>query len=219
MNVLLTITAGLDTGPFDIYTNVDNFTTPIQTGITKAALVAGYMCTVVPNNATVIRVKSTGDCTNFVDANINFAYPSPTPTHTPTPTPTPTPTLSSFILNWTNTKDCTLGYTCAPSYGNIKVNGVIVYSWDRFFSGTHSGSGVYPANSTIVVTASCSPPSGSGCIAPPYPLQGVESTTLCVNIPDESYVQCVTADINTMTITKTYTLNHNSEIDISTDCN
>jgi hypothetical protein len=97
MNVLLTITAGLDTGPFDIYTNVDNFTAPIEIGISKAQLVAGYLCTVVPNGATIIRVKSTGDCANFANANINFAPPTPTPTITPTQTPTPTvtPTHSS----------------------------------------------------------------------------------------------------------------------------
>lgn len=93
MDVLLTLTtAGLDTGPFDIYTNVDNFVAPIETGITKYQLVTGYLCTAVPDGTTIIRVKSTGDCTNYADASIGFTTPTPTPTHTPTPTPTVTPT-------------------------------------------------------------------------------------------------------------------------------
>lgn len=71
MNVLLTITAGVDAGPFNIYTNADSFVTPIEYGISKTDLLSGYVCTVVPNNATIIRVKSTGGCNSFVNANIS----------------------------------------------------------------------------------------------------------------------------------------------------
>jgi len=67
MIVLLTLTtAGTDTGPFDLYSNVDDFITPFETGILKATLIAGYSTT-VPDAATVVRVQSNNICTNYKD--------------------------------------------------------------------------------------------------------------------------------------------------------
>lgn len=60
-------TAGVDTGPFDLYTDADGYTTAIETGVSKAALLAGYTSSLVPNGATTIRVKSTGICVNYAD--------------------------------------------------------------------------------------------------------------------------------------------------------
>lgn len=71
MDVLITLTAaGADLGPFSIYTNVDGYTTPIETGISRAALLAGYTSTLVPAGATGIRLESTGSCTNTLDLTI-----------------------------------------------------------------------------------------------------------------------------------------------------
>ena len=71
MTVLVTLSlAGTDTGPFNLYSNVDGYTTPIVTGITRAALLAGYNLTGVPDAATIIRAKSTGTCTNYIDMSI-----------------------------------------------------------------------------------------------------------------------------------------------------
>jgi hypothetical protein len=68
MTVLITLTtAGASTGPFDLYSNLDNYTTAFATGVSRASLVAGYSSTVVPDNTTTIRVKSTGNCSNYVD--------------------------------------------------------------------------------------------------------------------------------------------------------
>ena len=68
MTVLVTLTlAGTDVGPFNLYSNVDGYTTPLATGITRAALLAGYSLTGVPDTASVIRAQSTGTCTNFLD--------------------------------------------------------------------------------------------------------------------------------------------------------
>ena len=73
MNVLVTLTsAGIDTGPFYLYSNYNNYTVPIDSGIPRDALLAGYVCTTVPSGATYIRVESTGDCTNHVDIAISF---------------------------------------------------------------------------------------------------------------------------------------------------
>ena len=81
--VLITLTtAGLDTGPFNLYSDADSYVTPFETGVSKAALVAGYTSTVVPDAATIIRVDSTGVCTNFIDLTITVVPPTTTTTTT-----------------------------------------------------------------------------------------------------------------------------------------
>ena len=71
MTVLVTLTlAGLDTGPFDLYSDADGYTTPLASGIAKATLETGYNLTSVPDVASVIRAQSTGACTNYLDMNI-----------------------------------------------------------------------------------------------------------------------------------------------------
>jgi hypothetical protein len=68
MTVLVTLTlAGTDVGPFNLYSNVDGYITPLATGISRSALIAGYSLTGVPDTAAVIRAQSTGTCTNFLD--------------------------------------------------------------------------------------------------------------------------------------------------------
>lgn len=68
MTVLLTLTtAGADSGPFNLYSNVDGFTSAFETGVAKASLEAGYASSVVPDYTTVVRILSTGTCTNYVD--------------------------------------------------------------------------------------------------------------------------------------------------------
>jgi hypothetical protein len=68
MTVLVTLTlAGTDTGPFNLYSNSDGFVNAIATGVTKAALEAGYSLTGVPDDATIVRANSTGTCTNYLD--------------------------------------------------------------------------------------------------------------------------------------------------------
>ena len=68
MTVKITLTtAQSDAGPFDLYSNIDNYQTPFETGVTKFALTAGYTSTVVPDYAAYVRVKCTGLCTNYID--------------------------------------------------------------------------------------------------------------------------------------------------------
>lgn len=72
MTALITLTtAGTDSGPFNLYTNLDSYATAFATGVAKSALVAGYTSTAVPNGATIIRVKSTGACTNYIDITLS----------------------------------------------------------------------------------------------------------------------------------------------------
>lgn len=85
MNILLTLTtAGTDTGPFSLFSNVDGYVTAFETGVSKAALIAGYLTTLAPVGTTTVRIKSTGLCTNYIDVVLT----SPTTTTTTSTCPT-----------------------------------------------------------------------------------------------------------------------------------
>ena len=92
MTVLITLTtAGTDTGPFDLYSNVDGYVSAFETGVSKSALVAGYSSALVPNGTTTIRIKSTGTCVNYIDVTV---ITTTTTTTTATPTTTTTTTAA-----------------------------------------------------------------------------------------------------------------------------
>lgn len=76
MTTLITLTtAGTDTGPFDLYSNLDGYVLPFATGISKAVLQAGYLAT-VPDYTNIVRVKSKGICINYVDITLStISYP------------------------------------------------------------------------------------------------------------------------------------------------
>ena len=126
MNVLITLTtAGVDTGPFNLYSNTDGYTTAFQTGIAKSLLVAGYTSTVVPAGTTTIRVKSTGTCTNYVDLVVSGSPVTTTTTTTSgggttttttTSSPTTTTTTTNIFIScqqWRNdtAEEATITYT------------------------------------------------------------------------------------------------------------
>lgn len=74
VNIKLT-TAGSDTGNlFDIYTNLDNYATPVATDVYKTSLwevtnPQGHNIT-IDDAATTVRVASKGTCTSFVNISI-----------------------------------------------------------------------------------------------------------------------------------------------------
>jgi len=72
MTVLITLTvAGTDSGPFNLYSNLDGFTSAFETGVSKASLLAGYSSALVPDFTTIVRVLSTGVCTNYIDITLD----------------------------------------------------------------------------------------------------------------------------------------------------
>lgn len=82
MTVLITLTiAGADTGPFNLYSDVDGFTSPFESSVPKASLLAGYVSTLVPFGTNVIRVYSQGVCGTYVDLVV-AAPPTTTTTTT-----------------------------------------------------------------------------------------------------------------------------------------
>jgi len=85
MTVFITLTsAGTNTGPFDLFSDVDGFSSAFETGVPKASLLAGYLSTLAPNGTTVVRVLSTNPlCPGFIDIPVvpsscdclTFIYP------------------------------------------------------------------------------------------------------------------------------------------------
>ena len=71
MTVLITLTvAGADTGPFNLYSNLNGYISAFETGVSRAALLAGYSSASAPDFTTVVRVQSTGDCSNNIDITL-----------------------------------------------------------------------------------------------------------------------------------------------------
>lgn len=124
MTILLTLTtAGANASFFDFYSDVDGFTNPFETGISKLDLQNGYTTSLCPDNTTIVRVKATGTCVNYVDVpldnlNCNFTGVTECITTTTTST-TPLPVTG---LNW----DLTVSNSCdsepwAISNQNLKI--------------------------------------------------------------------------------------------------
>jgi hypothetical protein len=84
MTVLITLTtAGSDSGPFNLYSDVDGFLSAFETGVAKVDLLAGYSSSLVPDPTTIIRVMSSNPlCTNYIDLEL---YPVTTTTTTTLP--------------------------------------------------------------------------------------------------------------------------------------
>jgi hypothetical protein len=66
--------AGADTGPFNLYSNADNYVTAFASAVPKASMLTGYLSTTVPDQTVICRVKSTGTCTNYVDIPIDDPF-------------------------------------------------------------------------------------------------------------------------------------------------
>ena len=91
MTVLITLTtAGTDSGPFDLYSNLDGYTSAFETGVSKTALLAGYSSALVPDYTTTIRIKSSGVCLNYIDVALESTTTTTTTIVGPTTTTTTT---------------------------------------------------------------------------------------------------------------------------------
>ena len=94
MTVLITLTtAGSNTGPFDLYSDADGFSTIITSGISKADLLAGYEAT-LPTGTTEVLLRSSGPCNSSL-----YLIVSGAPTTTTTTSSTTSTTSSSTTPN------------------------------------------------------------------------------------------------------------------------
>jgi len=68
MTVYIQLTlAGGDTGPFNLFSDIDGYSSAFETDVSRYDLSVGYASTLVPDGTNIIRVMSTGLCTNFID--------------------------------------------------------------------------------------------------------------------------------------------------------
>lgn len=102
MTVLIQLTtAGSDTGPFNLYSDIDSFGIPFEVGVTKVDLLAGYLSALVPDLTTTIRVCSTSlYCANCIDITVE---PLPTTTTTSSSSTSTTSTSTSSSTTTTTT--------------------------------------------------------------------------------------------------------------------
>lgn len=109
MTVLITlvIPIGGDSGPFNLFSNIDGYVAPFATNISAAALQAGYTSTVVPEGTITIRVKSIGVCTNYIDIQVNVLPTTTTTSSSSTSTTTSTSSTSTSTSTSTTTSTST----------------------------------------------------------------------------------------------------------------
>lgn len=85
MTVLITLTiAGANTGPFNLYSDVDGYISAFEEGVSKASLEAGHTSYTVPDGTTIVRVMSNGECTNYIDIPITLLTTTTTTSTTTT---------------------------------------------------------------------------------------------------------------------------------------
>jgi hypothetical protein len=130
MTVLITLSiAGPDSGPFDIYSNLDGYTSAFESGVDRTLLLAGYASALVPDFTTIIRVQSVGDCTNYIDI----------PLYTPTTSTTSTSSTSSTTTTSTTIANTCYGFQSGPYNTSftaqyIDCNGAVQTANDTCFS-------------------------------------------------------------------------------------
>lgn len=141
----ITLTIDGQAGPFDLFSDVDNYAAPFDTQVPAALLTAGYIV-VAPAGTATVRVCSTGACTNCVDIPTNCpttttTTSSSTSTTTTSSTSTTTTTTEQppNKFNWeliTNTPSSLVAADPQSSNLRIDVNGVNVV--DATISGNAS---------------------------------------------------------------------------------
>ena len=72
-SILKLTSAGVCSGPCDLYSDADNYAVAFETGISITVLTSalGYTTLNVPAGSTIIRIQNNNaDCSNFVDTPI-----------------------------------------------------------------------------------------------------------------------------------------------------
>ena len=143
ITVLITLSiAGTDSGPYDLYSSPNGVTfTSFATGITKSALLAGYTSYVVPDGSTVIRIMSTGTCTNYIDLAISGVTTTTTTSVTPTTTTTTTGLSNSITIKYSFGSSFPTTYYGYGTAGEACTGGPgSFFSITLYYSGTFGNS-------------------------------------------------------------------------------
>lgn len=182
-SILITLTTiGPAAGPFDLYCvdTYGNVTGPFETGISAAALQAGYVSILVPDGCQIIRVKSNNDdCDNYVDLFLQTTTTSTTSTSTTTTTIAPTTTsttisvitpvqlclygsnnfgtcLYACIQGSSPSSECItfyVGSNCTGNGCNIYLNNTLTTQADSSYDGVYSdGTNCYEITSGVITS-------------------------------------------------------------------
>jgi hypothetical protein len=179
---------------------VDGYTTPLATGVSRSALVAGYNLLNVPDNASVIRVQSTGTCTNYLDILLSGAT---TTTTSSTSTSTTTSTTTAFVECITGDRNALAtcsGGESAP-FTVTAGNTALITPGGYYYSGT--GTRTYAcyimdaANTTVLYTFTYTQTSMS---------PGTWASTLPSNILSAGSYRLRTDTVNCFTSSGTFSL-------------
>jgi len=94
MTVTITLTlAGSDTGPFNLYSDVNGYSSAFQTNVPRGDFLSGFTTSTVPDGTTEILVRSTGACQRDLYLSVAGA-PATTTTTSSTSSTTSTSTTA-----------------------------------------------------------------------------------------------------------------------------
>lgn len=114
MNVLITLTiVGTDAGPFDLFSDVDGYTSAFAVGVSKATMLAGYTA-VVLDGTTTIKVQSVSGCVNYIILLVNTTTTTSSSSSTSTSTSTSTTSTSTSTTSTSTSTSTTTTTTTAP---------------------------------------------------------------------------------------------------------
>ena len=138
VNIVLN-SPGADTGPFNLYSDADGYTTSFDTNVPKSSLVLGYTSSTVPDGSNIIRAVSTSPsvCSSYINIPISGIT-------TTTTTTLPPITNGATITNHSSN-------TISSGYVAIIVNGVTKAS---FALPSLSPGSSYTYSTTYTSTAS-----------------------------------------------------------------
>jgi hypothetical protein len=172
MTVFITLSiAGADSGPFNLYSNIDGYVTAFESGVPKASLVAGYSSALVPDFTTTIKVLSTGTCTNYIYIPVEEITTTTTTSTTTVDPGTTTSTTTGACLDSyqysINIYDCGI---CTPNGGG---------GFDNLYPLTIGKFYYYPSLNVVIEITSY-----LGCGGPPIgtPILDIDQADDCASI-------------------------------------
>lgn len=179
--------AGLNTGPFDLYSDVDGFSVPFATGVPKNVLEAGTNYT-VDNTASQILVASQGVCTTQITLTIvTTTTTTTTTTSTTTTTTSSTTTTTTTAVPLSNrvmsvvvgVPDTTLDYVV-----QLYNSGGSPVTYRVRISNETQGPGVYHIGQQHILPAG-TPNTNYGGTITAYPFANMNGDSINVQLSDD----------------------------------
>lgn len=151
MTITITLTsAGSDSGPFDIYGNSTGSFVLITSGVSKLSLTSGYNIS-VPDGTTVVRVQSTGTCTNYQDIPVQTTTTTVAPTTTIAPVNGTINIYCNTVYNEGEPLSATVEVSALTGgSGTYQITNTLYLSEAGALGGTYVNAGSSPVNYSLV---------------------------------------------------------------------